>query len=309
MDWKALRFSQLTAKLVNDLTMVLHIHSDDMGATAHVTQRMLASWRAGVLTGFSVLANGTACDHMATVLAAEADRPARIACHLNLSEGPSSAPAELVPLLVDSEGNLRHTFGSLILAWIKNRQALTRQVEIEWRAQIQALQRCIAPRRLAVVDGHMHVHMLPFLFPAAARLAAGADIPSIRVSREPLFAASAKDLLTPYFGVNLVKHAILRVCSSLAVPAARRHGLSWPTRIIGILYSGHMMVAAAQAGISAARRKNAAEVEIVFHVGRAADDERDRWKGRESIGAFYGSWLRDAEYDEAAKLVARLSAP
>jgi predicted glycoside hydrolase/deacetylase ChbG (UPF0249 family) len=288
--------------------MILHIHSDDMGATAQVTQRMLASWQAGVLSGFSVLANGAACDQMAAVLEADATRPARIACHLNLSEGPSSAPAQLVPLLVDAEGNLRHTFGSLIQAWIANRSALTRQVELEWRAQIATLQQRIAPRSIVVVDGHMHVHMLPFLFPAAARLAAQAGIPAIRIAREPLFATDTRDLLNTYFAVNLIKHSVLKACSWLATPAARRHGLSSPTRMIGILYTGHMNLAAALAGIDAARRQNAAEVEVVFHVGRAAEDERHRWKGRESMAAFYCSPLRDSEFAEAAKFAACRSA-
>jgi predicted glycoside hydrolase/deacetylase ChbG (UPF0249 family) len=289
--------------------MILHIHSDDMGATAHVTQRMLASWQAGVLNGFSVLANGAACDQMAAALGADATRPARIACHLNLSEGPSSARPDTVPLLLDAGGNLRHTFGSLIQTWLANRSALTRQVEIEWRAQIAALQQRIAPRKIAVVDGHMHVHMLPFLFPVAAKLAAEARIPAIRIAREPLFATDTSDLLKAYFYVNLIKHSVLKACSWLATPTARRHGLSSPTQMIGILYTGHMSLAAALAGVDAARRKNAAEVEVVFHVGRAAEDERNRWQGRDSMAAFYCSPLRDLEHAEAAKLAARLSAP
>ncbi len=288
--------------------MILHIHSDDMGATPHVTQRMLASWQAGVLSGFSVLANGRACDQMAAALEADATRPARIACHLNLSEGPSSAPPDAVPLLIDADGNLRHTFGSLIQSWLANRSALTRQVELEWRAQITTLQQRIAPRAVAVVDGHMHVHMLPFLFPVAAMLAAQAGVPAIRIAREPLFAADSKDLLNTYFYVNLIKHVVLKACSWLATPTARRHSLSSPTQMIGILYTGHMNEATALAGIDAARRKNATEVEVVFHVGRAAENERDRWKGRESMAAFYCSPLRDSEFAEVAKLAARLSA-
>jgi hypothetical protein len=70
-----------------------------------------------------------------------------------------------------------------------------------------------------------------------------------------------------------------------------------------------MSLAAALAGVDAAKRKNAAEVEVVFHVGRAAEDERSRWKGRESMAAFYCSPLRDSEFAEAAELAARLSAP
>src|ERR1035437_1864546 len=143
----------------------------------------------GYLDGFSVMANGEAWQPTKEALVKEATRPARLIAHLNLSEGPSSATPSQVPLLVDDEGNLKHGFGSLAALWLKGsdglRQALLMQVEQEWRAQICRVSEMVAPRVVNGVDGHVHVHMLPFLFPIAARLAHEAGIPVIRVSREP----------------------------------------------------------------------------------------------------------------------------
>lgn len=281
--------------------MIVHIHADDMGATDHSTRQLLASWQRGFLTSFSVLANGTACDQLADALAATS-HAARIACHLNLSEGPSSAPGQEVQLLVDEHGNLSHTFLSLIKAWLTNQRGIAEQVETEWRAQIQAVQRCVRPRPVDAVDGHMHVHMLPFLFPIAAKLASEYRVPSIRISLEPFFFVHSKDLLTKFFALNFIKHVILRMCSWRAVPVARRHGLAWPKRMVGILYAGRMTMEAALAGITTARRGDIEEVEVLFHLGRALKSERQRWARSDFIAEFYCSPHRDEEKAEAAKL-------
>ena len=58
------------------------------------------------------------------------------------------------------------------------------QVEIEWREQIKRVIEVFSPRSFTAVDSHDHVHMLPFLFPIAAKLAREFDLPEIRISNE-----------------------------------------------------------------------------------------------------------------------------
>lgn len=287
--------------------MIIHIHSDDMGATKHVTERMLASWREGTLSGFSVLANGAACDLMSAELRANAERPARIACHLNLSEGPSAAPASSVPLLVDENGQLKHTFGSLIVARLRYGKTFVQQVAIEWQAQIAKAAALVAPRKLAAVDGHMHIHMLPFLFPTAARLAREQGIPEIRISREPLFLAARRDAFTAAYAINLVKNLTLGACSALATRSARRENLASPDQLVGVLYTGDMRLNRALSGLKAAEKRNAKSVEVMFHVGRAAESEHGRWEGRDFIAKFYFAQERDAEFVEASRLASTLN--
>jgi len=289
----------------------IYLHTDDFAATAGMTEGMLDRWRNGYLDGFSIMANGDARAAGAAALAADAGRTARLVGHLNLTEGASATEPGKVPLLVDAQGRLRHSFASLALLWLlalpSRRRALIGQVEIEWRAQIRQLEEIVAPRRLSGVDGHVHVHMLPFLFPIAARLARESGIPMIRISKEPFHLERGwRDLLVPPVLVNLVKHVILRACARGARAAALENGLQAPEFVLGVMYSGRMTAAAALAGIAAAGRRNAASVEVVFHVGRATDAERARWGERREFADFPCSPQRDVEFAEIAVLHQRL---
>jgi hypothetical protein len=78
---------------------------------------------------------------------------------------------------------------------------------------------------------------------------------------------------------------------------------SSPDALVGVLYTGRMTAAAAKAGIEAARRHGAREVEVIFHIGRADEEELPRWGGLPEIGAFYLSSARDREYEELQRLV------
>lgn len=291
--------------------MKIRLHSDDLGATPSVTTRMLDCWQRGVLDGFSIMANGTAGGLVQSALQAEAARPAFVVAHLNLSEGPSTLPPTEVPLLVDARGELRHGYGSLLRLWLfggrKTRAALCHQVRCEWQAQIERVATLVAPRAIDGVDGHVHVHMLPFLFPIAAALAVEQGIASIRVTHEPLHCARGLwELLRPALAINLLKHVVLRVCARWAWPVVKATGLQAPQRVLGVLYSGQMTADAALAGLAAAQRAGVDSVEAIFHVGRAQENEVERWRGRPGIAAFNLDPQRDHEFNAVAICRARL---
>jgi len=280
------------------------IHSDDAGATESVTRDIVSAWTSGVLDGFSILANGQATDMLATGLANNAHRPARLSAHLNLSEGSSSAPPSELPQLTDEEGCLKHTFFSLHISLLfstgARRKSILHQIEREWRAQIQAILRVSGTRKISAIDGHIHVHMLPWTFAIACKLAREFGIEEIRISREPFFINSLRDLFLPYYLVNIIKHLVLNTCSLFAIKIARSFGMKYPSRIVGVLYSGHMTAARALCGIDKIRDNG--RIELVFHVGQALAAEKSRWVNRESIADFYLSDLRSVELFEATQL-------
>ena len=289
--------------------MKIWLHADDIGVTAGVTAGILKSWQSGVLDGFSIIANGDAILIVREALLALPQQPARLVAHLNLSEGPSIAPPEQIPLLIDRFGNLKHGFGSLAISWIMGsaayRRALVAQVEIEWRAQVLHIRKIIEPRQLSGIDGHIHVHMLPFLFATAAKIAHDNAIPEIRISREPFFVVDwIRDLTTQYFLVNLLKHFVLRLCAMPATELAQKHGLSYPSLILGVLYTGHMTATAALDGILAAQQDGAESVQIIFHIGRATDD--DKRSKRSGLAKFNCSSDRDREFRQLGLLHAIL---
>jgi predicted glycoside hydrolase/deacetylase ChbG (UPF0249 family) len=290
----------------------IFLHTDDLAATESMSKGMLDRWMHGYLDGFSIMANGEAAQTCRDTLTAAAARPARLIAHLNLTEGPSAVPPSEVPLLVDHNGQLKHGFASLALLWLKSspkqRKALQDQVEREWRAQLAQISELVKPRELNGVDGHLHIHMLPFLFPIAARLACERGIGSIRITQEPFHLERGwRDLLVVPVLVNLIKHVVLRVCSVRARKVARQMKLSAPDYVVGVLYSGRMTAASAWAGITEAKQRNARSVEVLFHVGRASEQERTRWGERHAFAEFPCSTQRDQEFAELALLHQRLS--
>ncbi len=273
-------------------------HSDDLGATVQVSRDILTQWSAGALHGFSILANGEAVKDISSALNRDSQKEARISVHLNLSEGPPCAPTEKVPLLVNENGLLRHTFGTLLVQFLtkrSQRMAFLAQVEAEWDAQIKEVKRIVSPRAVNSVDGHMHIHMLPFLFPLAARLAKENGVSQIRISREPFYICEKLDILKAFFWVNSLKHFILKWCSISAVQVCKTMQLNSLSGIIGILYTGRMSTPRILAGIKAANKKGFKDLEVVLHVGRASESELKRWHNNPGIGKFYRSPWRDLE--------------
>jgi hypothetical protein len=272
-----------------------------------MTKRILEIWKAGFINGFSILANGDAASELRLGLLSEPDLDARISVHLNLCEGKSLIEPRDIPLLADSRGNLKQSFAGLLFLWITSskmkKNALLRQIEKEWRAQITEVKRICCPRKITAVDSHINIHMLPFLFPLAVKLAKEEGIAEIRILYEVFYFSSCLvDSLSMGFLVNIVKHLILRQCSSSARRFAKEHGMGGPEALVGILYTGRMTRTAAKSGIAAAMRKGLQVVEVVFHIGRASGSESSRWKHHPSLGTFPLSERRDREYFELMAL-------
>lgn len=157
----------------------LIVNADDLGWTEGVNRGIADAHRHGLVTSTSLLANGMAFDSALAV--ARANPVLGIGVHLNLSDGPPSAPPESVSELLNSRGYLEGGPENLLLR-IARGSLSVESVEREWDAQIAKVRRAgIEPTHL---DGHKHVHMLPGLFDAALRLAKKHGIRAIRVSHE-----------------------------------------------------------------------------------------------------------------------------
>ena len=170
----AVRSGRRRAELKN-----LIVNADDLGWTEGVNRGIVDAHRKGLVTSSSLLANGQA---FASALAAAQTNPQLgVGVHLNLSDGPPTAPAEEVRGLLNEGGDLEEGPESLLLR-IASRGLALEEVEREWDAQIQKVRDAgIRPTHL---DGHKHVQMLPGLFEIALRLAKKHAIHAIRVAHE-----------------------------------------------------------------------------------------------------------------------------
>lgn len=283
-------------------------HSDDLGITAQSTKQILEAWQKGYLDGFSIIANSENCEQISTALQENKECRARIAIHFNLSDGYPSAPTSEVPLLVDGNGKLKYSFCSLLLTlWFttpSKKQELYRQITRECLTQIQTVQTICHPRVASVIDSHNYIHMIPSIFSIVAKCALDAGISEIRIADEPFFIECVwQDLVSKFWWINLCKHFILKFFSIKARRCIQETPLQAPDTFIGILYSGRMSANRALCGIKA--KKNANQVEVLFHIGRSCKTETIRGH-RSSSAAFHLSHWRDKEKYELELLTAFL---
>lgn len=283
-------------------------HADDMGATPSMTTRICEAWAMGLIDSFSVFGG---CDHPELIgfrLNSHPDRPARIAVHLNLWEGRPLTPASKVGLLIDGSGHFNGNFLQMLIRGLiggspRDKHRLLDQVEREWRAQIENVQELIVGRPLGAIDGHLHLHMVPWLFRLAVRLAEDYGIPEIRTVREPFhLSRNPREWQSSRFLANCVKHRVLAVLGGSNAELSQRSGLSSPDQTIGVLYSGMMSSANVLSGVDAATRRGAERIEVLVHIGRADPSELGRWNGNARRASFAMSAARDVEYQELIRL-------
>ncbi len=280
--------------------MSIELHADDLGASKNVNRNIITAWLAKGLDGVSIIANGDAIDEAAKEVNAHKNRFLRIVVHLNLSEGyPISDPSK-VSSLIDESGRFCQTFTGIWLKWLLSgktaKKMLLYQIEIEWREQVKKVINTFTPRDVSGLDGHIHIHMLPFLFPIAVKLAKEFGLMEIRVSRE-YFHCCPKESLKIGFFINIIKHVLLNCLAVPAKKAIRKHSILSADSVAGILYSGFMTLCSVKAALRTAQRRNINRIEIIFHPGRAAQREAFRWSNSPKIGKFYLDKHRDFEKD------------
>jgi hopanoid biosynthesis associated protein HpnK len=216
----------------------LIVNADDFGWTAGVNRGIAQAHRNGIVTSASLLANGSAFSE--AVALARATRNLGVGVHLNLSDGPSVAPREAVPSLLNDKGEFEGGPDGLLLK-IATRGLAMREVETEWDAQISAVRKAgIEPTHL---DGHKHVHMLPGLFEIALRLAKRHGIAAIRISHEASSLRAALSTGEAKAAVVLKQGVQARGLKLLARDAreqAERAGVSTADYFCGIAQTGEL---------------------------------------------------------------------
>ena len=218
--------------------------------------------------------HGQGIDRVADALAVEAVSSDGVIEGVRLKDDPGFTVgvqwhAEWKPEDHPLSGALYRAFGEAAA----ERAALLSEVETEWRAQIRRVRELCGEREVAALDGHEHIHMLPFLFEVAVRLAREHGIPELRICREaPFVSPHPGDSLSLGFGVNVVKHLVLRACSGPARRMVGANGLRAPAGVVGLLYTGRMTEAAARADAltGATGRDTVADVYAGYAAGDAA---------------------------------------
>src|SRR5436305_105191 len=182
-----------------NLSKRLIINADDFGACREVNMAVMQIARAGILGGASVLANGIGWQQAVDFLRDNLELSAGI--HLNVVEGRAISAAPEVRIITDRDGSFPG-LSALLKRWILRPLAVSRAVEIEWRAQIEKLMR--AGVWLKHADSHQHLHAFPPAYCCAVRLCQEYGIPALLDDADSFYAEVAREMnlrhdwITPY---------------------------------------------------------------------------------------------------------------
>jgi predicted glycoside hydrolase/deacetylase ChbG (UPF0249 family) len=278
--------------------MRIAVHADDLGASNGVTAAILRCVDEGPITSASVLVNGPAFEAAADACRR---RPGlRPVLHFNLVEGVPLSPAREVDLLVDEAGTFRHDFTSLWRLWAmssaRERERLAAQVRAELGLQIARMRSAVGGGGPVALDGHLHVHLLPFVLREVLAACDAGAVARVRVVREPLYVVPRE--AGWFLAANLAKHAVLDALSARAQGPLAARGVAFPSFFVGVLYTSRMSPAVVEAALERLRARGVsddAEVEVLFHPGGGAPEEAPQWARRPEHQAFYLSPRRARE--------------
>lgn len=264
-------------------TRNLIVSADDLGLSKENTDTIFEAVDNGALTSVSILANGPAFLYAIDEYRLRKESLA-LRVHLNLTEGKPLG--HNVSLLVTSDGNfksLAHLAGTYYLSSRAVRTQIREQVSQELALQMRrVLDTRVAGESLSV-DGHQHVHMLPFVFEEIVSLKSVLPIAHIRIPREPFNLASWSPFAYPLS--HVIVHLVvggyfLMFLSVRACEKARRAGIATNEWFVGIRYSGRMTEQTAQSGLRAVVAEGGVgETELLFHPGSVPNDMPLDWSG------------------------------
>ena len=204
------------------------VNADDFGLSPGVNNAIMRAHREGILTSASLMATGDAFDEAITLTRCQPSLS--IGIHLVLVEGKPVSPLARIPSLVASGGTFHSSLRAFMLRWMTGRIRRV-DVEREWGAQVEKV--LARGLRVEKLDSHMHLHLLPGIFPVAVALAKRYQIPGIRLPRE--WVGSSQPSAAP---PALLKRYILTCLAAIHGRRAVGTNLLCADRFRGIVESG-----------------------------------------------------------------------
>ena len=258
----------------------IEYHADDFGMFPTQSQRILDCYRNGCLNGISVMPNSP---WLETTM--EGFRPFQkdiaVTVHLNLIEGKSLGGKEQVGLLTDDNGILRASFFHLLLrSYLPGRKVLRQHLKEEFRLQIAAVQKYLAPEQPVRLDGHAHYHMIPVAFDALMDVIReeNLDVSYIRIPREYIsLYFRHRECLRNFTPINMVKVGILNLLAVRNLWKYREYLCQIERKIfMGVFLSGRMYlenVAPVMQDACAFAKRHGCGLEILAHPGGVYEQE------------------------------------
>lgn len=234
----------------------LIVNADDLGVSAKRNLGIVEAHHRGVVTSASIIANGAAFDHAASL--ANLTPALDVGLHLNLSDGRPLLDGHRT--LVGPNG----AFPGKIEARERARQGKLDPIEVESEASAQLKAARQSGLRVSHLDGHQHIHVYGSVVEAVAKAAAREGVRYVRLPVDTLgpeeFASEARrEQLEDY-----------RKNSASAAPVYRRFRLRSTDHFGGAALTGALTL---ESLVTALKSLRDGLTELMVHPGLAEGAE------------------------------------
>ena len=215
-------------------------HSDDLGTQYGGNEGILEAATNGFLTSVSIRANGIAFEDAYKRIIPLCPQLG-LGVHICLNEGNVISPPHLVPLLADKSGHFLNVgpIGFIRLALSGANKELKKQAEIEMRHQIETIINALnTTEGIDHIDGHQHIHAIPWVFKILLKLAQEYCIPFIRIPCEPLVYKTIKVHIPPL--INLGHYCNLQLYSYFNKKNLKKTNINSNDYFFGLLHTNAM---------------------------------------------------------------------
>jgi len=285
---------------------VVYICADDYGLCSETSAHIQKCIDAGALDKVSVFPNFDKVDLLNIVN----KKNIRISLHLNLVEGKCMTNAEEINIIVDRNGNFKHTFIGLFRLNLFHTKKLEVQAYKEIKSQVLYWKSILPKDSPFCIDSHQHIHMIPAIFRALNKVLIDEDIKitHMRIPAEPIMPyIKTPSLYFTYKPINIIKQWILKFLWMMNKNQAKKYNI--PTsHFSGILFSGKMdekRVNKILLKYKKLAEKDGRDIEVLFHPGYLDGDEADINYKNIVFKKFYLSKNRKTEFDSVMKISER----
>jgi hopanoid biosynthesis associated protein HpnK len=160
----------------------LIVNADDFGRSPSINEAVIRAHREGILTSASLMVNEPASD--AAVELARQNPRLGVGLHLTLVLGRAALPPREIPGLANARGEFTNSPAAAGFGYFF-RPGLREQLRQEIHAQFARFRATGLP--LDHVNGHLHFHQHPAVFPILWRDAEPLGIRQLRLTREPFW--------------------------------------------------------------------------------------------------------------------------
>ena len=252
-----------------------YFHADDFGRSKEISKNILKCLLKGNLNSTSVMV-GHINDFYHIKL--KKIKNINIRLHLNLTE---------IPQKKIMNNNLLSDLSFLKLIFLKN--SYKKKIYDEIESQIKEYKRIYKPKNLNI-DGHEHIHMIPWILKYLLKNKKRLKIKEFRNSSEYLFFPRLKDLLNLRYLRNLIACFVLKFFYFIMGSPKLSQNF-----FIGIAYSNLQSEKLILKKLDKLKKKNKKNFEILLHPGLTKNKDKKLFK--DDYFKFYKSVFRKKEYN------------